>query len=542
MYHEPMAKIYITGHRNPDIDSVCAALAYAELKNATDSSNTYIPVRCGHLSESVKKQLEFAKVTPPPYMRDVFPKVGDVMIKGDVRMEADTPIYDLVKVYNLSQPSAVPIFKNGNFYGLLSVDDITAWFLKDNSDPLPVYTIPVRNIKEIIPGRVLHEGKSDTITASLLAGAASLENFFEFVHSDTNSIVIMGFRKRHIDHAIKMNVPAIIITATAEIEDIDFTGYNGFVYITDMGTAEVIRRLRMAPAISTIVGKQSNPVQVTDLFEDVKYMMSTSKTRGIPVYDHDNWAGFVTRRCFLGKPMYKVILVDHNEAGQSIRGIEEAEIMEIIDHHRLDAPKTSTPIYIDAEPLGSACTIVWQNFCRRGITPTARTARTLLTGIICDTLILRSPTTTSVDIESVRRIAELCNETDVESFGTTLFSFSESLAVRVPETVITSDFKLYSENGVKMGIGQCEVPYLGDLQSYKTRYVEALETVRRANGLDWAMLMVTDVLRGSSILLTTTSKYEKKLSYSRIEENVYDMPGILSRKKQLLPEILNATS
>lgn len=537
-----MAQIYITGHRNPDIDSVCAALAYADLKNKVDSSNNYIPVRCGHLSDSVKKQLEAAGVTAPPYMRDIRPKVGDVLKQGYVSMEADAPLFNLFKVYNLSRPSIVPVFDKGQFYGLLSVDDITSWFLKDNTDQDPVYNIPVKNIKEIIPGKVLHECQVDTINATLLAGAASLENFFEFVHEQTQSIIIMGYRQRHIEHAIKMNVPAIIITATSGDLNIDLTGYTGFVYQTEMGTAEVIRRIRMAPPVRSILGKQGDPVQSTDLFDDVKEKLMDSNLRGFSVFDGPNWVGFVTRRCFLNKPRYQVILVDHNEASQSIRGLEEADVREIIDHHRLDAPKTTTPIYIDAEPLGSANTIVWQNFRRRGITPSPYIARVMLTGIVCDTLILKSPTTTQTDIDSVNELAALCGEKDVNSFGRLLFSFSESLSARDPETVVTSDFKLYSENGVRMGVGQCEVPFLDDIDSFKDTYLSALDSVRKANALDWTMLMITDVLRGDSILLTTASKFEKKLSYAPLADHVFDMPGVLSRKKQLLPEILHAIS
>jgi manganese-dependent inorganic pyrophosphatase len=537
-----MAQIYITGHRNPDIDSVCAALSYADLKNKIDPSNKYIPVRCGHLSDSVKKQLEAAGVVAPPYMRDIRPKVGDVLKQGYVSIEADAPLFNLFKVYDLARPSIVPVFDNGRFYGLLSIDDITSWFLKDNTEPDPVYTIPVKNIKEIIPGKVLHEGENDTLHASLLAGAASLENFFDFVHEKTQSVIIMGYRQRHIEHAIKMNVPAIIITATSQTPDIDFSGYTGFVYQTEMGTAEAIRRLRMAPSVRTIMGKQAQPVQSTDLFDDVKEALTTSNLRGFPVFNGTDWVGFVTRRCFLDKPRYQVILVDHNEASQSIKGLDEADVREIIDHHRLDAPKTSTPIFIDAEPLGSANTIIWQNFRRRGITPDPYIARVMLTGIVCDTLILKSPTTTQTDIDSVKELAQFCGENDVDKFGRRLFSFSESLSARNPDTVVASDFKLYSENGVKMGVGQCEVPFLDDINSFKDTYLAALENIKKSNALDWTILMITDVLRGDSILLTTASKFEKKLSYAPLAEHVFNCPGVLSRKKQLLPEILHAIS
>lgn len=535
-----MSKIYITGHRNPDMDSVCAAWSYAQFKNLTDPENTYIPVRCGHLSDSLKKQLEYVQFVPPPYMKDVYPKAGDVMRRNTLTIDSDAPIFDLIRLYdNTRMGSIVPVLKDGDFYGLLSVDDMTAWFLADNKELQPEYEILVENVGKVLPGKMIKKGNKDTLKVSILAGAAAFYDFVKIVEEQPNCMIVMGSRKEHLTQAAKMNIPAIIISASETTPDVDFSGFNGFIYQTTLPTAEAIRRLRMAPAISTIMGKQAEPVQTTDFFEDVKEALALSRFRGFPVFDKEKWVGFVTRRCFLDRPSYNVILVDHNEEGQSIRGLETATIREIIDHHRLDAPTTNTPIFIDAEPLGSTCTIIYQNYLRKGLTPDPKTAKVLLTGIICDTLVLRSPTTTVVDEVSARELAKICGVDDIQVFGTTLFSFSESLSVRDPQSVINSDFKMYNEKGVKFGVGQCEVPFLTDLDSYRETYLAAIEKQKTANGLDWAMLMVTDVLRGNSVLLCSASKYEKKLSYRAIADHTYDMPEILSRKKQLLPEILH---
>ncbi len=537
-----MKEIYITGHRNPDMDTVCSAYAYAQLKKILDPSREYVPVRCGHLSESVERQLSCIGFKAQAYMHDVRAKVSDVMHKVDVTVDAESPIYNLVNVYSMSQPSVVPVTKDGSFYGLLSVDDITRWFLKDNSVAVPVYELPIRNIASIIPGKIICRGQLDTISASLLAGAAAFEDFKSFVQPNAQSIIVMGHRKEHIEYAMSMNVPGIVISTTIDASDIDFSAYKGFVYLTKLGTAEILRRLRMAACVKSLMGKQGTPLQVTDLFDDAKDMLASSSLRGLPVFDGDAFAGFVTRRCFLRKPKYDVILVDHNEASQSIRGIEEANIVEVIDHHRVDAMKTDSPILFDIEPLGSTCTIVHQQYLRNGLIPDMVTAKVLLTGIMCDTLILKSPTTTSIDISSANQLASMCGISDLNEFGQELFSHSESLSTRDAESVIKSDFKTYTENGVKIGVGQCEVPFLGDLDDYKDTYLEALDGLRTSMGLNWALLMVTDVLKGDSVLLSSRSKYEKKLSFPLISEHVFDMPGVLSRKKQLLPEILHAVS
>ena len=536
-----MKEVYITGHRNPDMDTVCSAYAYAQLKRILDPEHDYRPIICGHLSESLSKQLDTIGFTPQPYMRDVHPRVSDVMHHPDVVIDADSPIYNLVNVYSMKQPSVVPVTENGSFYGLLSVDDITRWFLKDNSTAVPVYDFSVKNIASVLPGKVLHMGESERISASLLAGAAALDEFKSFVQPGMSSIVVMGVRHDHIEYALKMQVPAIIITTSADLSGYDFSQYKGLVYVTRLGTAETLRRLRMAAPVKSIMGRQGERLQKTDLFDDAKEMLTASSLRGLPVFDGEEWVGYVTRRCFLEKPQYNVIMMDHNEESQSIRGIAEANILEVIDHHRVDAPKTNTPILFDVEPLGSTCTIVHQLYLRNGLIPDTMTAKVLLTGIICDTLILKSPTTTSIDVTSAEQLASMCGVRDIAAFGHELFSHSESLSAREPDKVINSDFKIYSQNGVKIGVGQCEVPFLTDLNDYSGKYLAALDAMAKAGGFGWVMLMVTDVMKGNSVLLSSDkAKYERKLSYVALGEHVYDMPGVLSRKKQLLPEILHA--
>ena len=429
---EPMEKVFITGHRNPDLDSVCSASAYAVLKKNTDSARTYVPVRPGHLSDSNKAILSALGIKPPVYMKNVYPKVSDVMLRPEQKYTADMPLTALAKEYSESNPSVVPVFDGDRFKGLLSVDDITYYFMQK-----------------------------------------------------------MGSEGR----------------------------------VTD------------TPTLGELLRGDGEPLLTTDLFEDAKASLSGSKKRGLAVYDKEEFAGYVTRRCFLKAPSYKVIMVDHNEAGQSIGGIESADVVEIVDHHRLDASKTNLPIFIDTEPLGSTCTIVYQLFLRHGMMPDEYTARVLLAGLISDTLILKSPTTTHVDRETAAALSRICKVT-TEGFGQEMFSHVESLAKRDPESAILSDFKKYNESGVGIGIGQCEVTTLKDIDDYCDEYLAVLESVREKNGLDWAVVMITNVMKEHSILLTTGFRSEKYLPYDRIGGKVYDMPNVMSRMKQLVPEVI----
>jgi manganese-dependent inorganic pyrophosphatase len=258
--------------------------------------------------------------------------------------------------------------------------------------------------------------------------------------------------------------------------------------------------------------------------------------------DKGEFAGFVTRRCLLDMPKHKVIMVDHNEPAQSIEGIETADVVEIIDHHRLDSVSTTMPIFIDAEPLGSTCTTVYQQYIRHGIMPDRYAARTMLTGLIADTLILRSPTTTAADISTAEMLARLAKVDSIQEFGEKLFSITDNLAIQDPEEMILSDFKKYENGGVSMGIGQCEVTTLRNVEEYADAYLEALKQVASSRGLDWTLLMITDVLREKSVLLATDYRASRDLPYSKIADGIYSMPGVMSRKKQLLPILLSVTS
>ncbi|MCQ2523896.1 MAG: DHH family phosphoesterase [Lachnospiraceae bacterium] len=427
-----MSIIYITGHRNPDLDSVCSAYGYAALKNILDPSNEYIPVRCGHLSESSTNILKALDITPPELMLSVFPKVSDVMLTSDEKIDIDEPLTVLAMSYEDTNPSVVPIYEKGEFYGLISIDDITYWFMKH-----------------------LCDNNSDN-------------------------------------------------------------------YV---------------PTIREVIRDQEKPLETIDLFEEAKSALSSSPKRGIAVMENGEYKGYVTRRCFLRAPSYNVILVDHNEPRQSIKGIETANIVEIVDHHRLDSLKTSLPIFIDAEPLGSTCTIVYQLYLRNKLTPSKDVAKVLLTGMMADTLVLKSPTTTAIDVASAHALAAILG-VEVKEFGHNMFSYMERLSNIQPQTAILSDFKRYTEKGINIGIGQCETTTLHDLNEYIDSFLEALEDVRAKNGLDWAVVMITNVLSENSILLTTDYRSVKHLPYSSIKPLVLDMPGVMSRKKQLLPEII----
>ena len=428
-----MSKIYITGHRNPDMDSLCSAYAYAKLKNQIDKDNEYIAVRIGNLTKSIQKFFEGIGAEPPIYKNHIYPIVQDVILEPGEKIDVNMPLVKLSKFYNEVNPSSYPIYDGDKFLGLLSVDDIAIWLMQKLE-------------------------KNENIDSKTL--------------------------------------------------------------------------------IKDVLKIREDKFEATDMFEDGKAIMIKSKLRGFPVYDDNKYLGYVTRRCFLEAPKHNVILVDHNEASQSIKGLETANIVEIIDHHRLGALKTILPIYMDIEPLGSTCTIVYQQYLKHNMKPDETVAKVLLAGLISDTVILKSPTTTKTDVDTANDLTKLA-KVDLNEFAEKMFSSMGGLTVDVANEKIESDFKIYAENGVSVGIGQCEVVTLRDLDNYKDAYLKTLDEVRQKNSLNWAMLMITDVIKETSVLLTTDFKLNKNIQYKKLETNVYDMPGVLSRKKQLLPDVLS---
>jgi manganese-dependent inorganic pyrophosphatase len=320
---------------------------------------------------------------------------------------------------------------------------------------------------------------------------------------------------------------------------VDFSSFEGTVFVSEADTSETLRLLRLCIPVVSLLEAAPTPIDIGMLFEEARSTLTSSKLRGLPIFNGSTFVGFVTRRCFLEKPKTKIVLVDHNEVEQAVKGIEEADIIGIIDHHRFGAAKTNTPISIYTAPLGSTCTLVTQLYERNGVKIDKNIASVLLSGLVSDTVILKSPTTTQEDERVAKVLCKAAGIKDLNSFGKEMFSSSLTLGEREPRSVIDGDFKAYTEGGYKIGIGQTEVTTFRDIEEYRLKYLAILEEVRRSGGLDWALFLITNVITESSVLLTTgLDNIEFKLSYEKTADKTYSLPGVLSRKKQLLPEVI----
>ncbi|GHU31467.1 manganese-dependent inorganic pyrophosphatase [Betaproteobacteria bacterium] len=537
-----MNEIIVIGHRNPDTDSACAAWSYARYKNAIDPERRYRAAVCGQLGKQAKFVFANAGVEPPSYLKDVRPRVADIAEDAGIHLDQNDPLKMAFLDLDTPRLSVVPVFdETENFVGIVGIHEMLRHFVEGTVKSRPFYTFRADNIEKVIPGYFLKRAQEE-FRAPIMAGAMALDQSAKRIDAlaPAKPIMIVGNRPDLIAMAISREVPALILTGfeVGETPDVDLSGFAGSVYVSSCDTSETIRMLRLSLPVKQIMDTRPLCLAHDELFDTAKKTLLNTEYHGLPVLRNGRFVGIVTRASFIEKPRRKLILVDHNELSQAIAGAEDAEICEIIDHHRMGAEKTSTPIYIYSKPIGSTCSIVYSHFRMAGIEPDREAALLMLSGLLSDTMLLRSPTTMPEDRLYAPELARLAG-VDLQEYGTLMLSLTASLKQADPMQMVTGDFKDYAEGGFLVGVGQVEVGTLADMSEVKANILDALERVCKERKLSWALLLVTDIVSERSILLCSSwPAAEKEFAYKRLEENVYDLPGILSRKKQLLPEIL----
>lgn len=538
-----MSEIIVIGHRNPDTDSACAAWSYARYKSAVDPQHRYRAAVCGQLGKQAKFVFANAGVEPPPYLKDVIPRVGDIAEDAGIHLDQNDPLKMAFHDLDTPRLSVVPVFDDAkNFAGIVGVHEMLGYFVEGTVKSRPFYTFRADNIEKVIPGYFLKRGRDEEFRAPIMAGAMALDQSAKRLDAlaPAKPIMIVGNRPELIDMAISREVPAIILTGyeAGETPSVDFGGFAGSVYVSTCDTSETIRMLRLSLPVKQIMDTRPLCLPHDELFDVAKKTLLNTEHHGLPVLKDGRFVGVVTRESFIEKPRRKLILIDHNELSQAVAGAEDAEICEIIDHHRMGAEKTSTPIYIYCKPIGSSCSIVYSHFRMAGVAPDRETALLMLSGLLSDTMLLRSPTTTPEDRLYAPELARLAG-VDLQEYGTLMLSLTASLKQTDPLQMVTGDFKEYAECGFRVGVSQVEVGTLADMDEVKANILAVLERVCKERNLTWALLLVTDVTREHSVLLCSSwIAAAKEFAYKRLEENIFDLPGILSRKKQLLPEIL----
>lgn len=542
-----MGIIYITGHRNPDFDSIVSAYVYAHLKRHVDSENQYVAVRCGNLNVQTRMIFEKLNLSPPIYLKDVRTRVSDVLTKDVPRLECTNPLQTAIAALDETGLSLLPVFDtNEEYKGTISSVEVSHFLIRETIGARPSYHFRIDNLSKVLPGRIFVRGRREEFLAPIMIGAMPFERSVQSISElkDHLPIFIVGLRKNLVEYAIRNDFPSLILTGTSqkEIEEsgVDFSSYEGSVYLSDVDTAETIRLLRFSTPIEEIIEKSSKILDEGDEYNDAKKILTESGLRGLPVFNNKQFTGIVSRGSFLDRPRKKLILVDHNELDQSIPGAKDAEILEIIDHHRVGSVMSQEAFSLYTKPVGCTCTIIRELYKQYGIAIPTDIAKLMLSAILSDTVLLKSPTTTVDDRNAVGALARHSG-IDWQDWGKKMFSSGPRLVDMDPLDVVSGDFKTYDAGSIRFGIGQVEVQTFSGLEAVIPPLNKALTAVKEDKALEGIMLLITNITSEDSLLmLRGLDGIVESLPYETTPIGMFNLPGILSRKKQLLPEILRA--
>lgn len=539
-------KIIVIGHKNPDTDSICSAIAYAKLKNIL-TGKEYIARRAGQLNAETQYVLERFKVTAPEYLGDVGTQVRDIEIR---KTEGVSKHISLKKAWALMREQNVvtlPITEDKKLEGIITVGDITTSYMEIyDSRILSVAKTSYANILETLEGEMLVGDETSCFTeGKVLIAAANpdlMENYIE-----ENDLVILGNRYESQLCAIEMKAGCIIVCEGAKVsmtikklaQDKGCT-----VISTPHDTYTVARLINQSMPIDHFMIRDNLITFRTDAFiEEIKSVMAKQRNRDFPIIDHKgNYRGMISRRNLLNMERKQVILVDHNEKAQAVDGIDDAEILEIIDHHRLGTIETMKPVFFRNQPLGCTSTIIYLMYKENGIEIDKVTAGLLCAAIVSDTLMYRSPTCTSVDraaAEDLSKIAGL----EIEQFAAEMFEAGSNLKTKSAEEIFYQDFKRFSAADITFGVGQITSLNESELSDLKNRLLPYLEKAMQEHGVDMIFFMLTNIISESTELIYIGNNAEELIQNAfriKAEEGSFHLPGVVSRKKQLIPAIVTS--
>ena len=498
-YKEKAKEIMVIGHKNPDTDSICSAICYADLKNKITGTDNYVPKRAGHLNEETHFVLNRFGVEAPEYIKDVRPQVMNIEIRHTEGINSEISVRNAWKLMDSLNVVTLPITEGRKLTGLVSIDDIAKSYF------------------ETFDNRVLSNAKTS----------------FDMMESmiDEGDIVILGNRYESQLCAIEMEAKCLIICEGAKVSNTIAKiakSHNCIIIETDYDTYTVARLMNQAIPVGFFMTPRDRIVcfKTTDYVED----------------ENGNYVGTISRRNLLRSGRKKVILVDHNEKNQAVNGIEDTEILEIIDHHRLGPIQTITPVFFRNQPLGCTGTIIYKMYQEAGINIEPVIAGLMCSAIISDTLIFKSPTCTPDDIEAATELADIAG-IDPEVYGRQMFGAGSNLDEKTDREIFYQDFKKFAINDVTVGVGQVNAMGPEDIEKIKAKEVPFIDTVTGDGGLDVVYFLMTDISTECSYVLCSGKNADTIMSQAfgvDKQQDTYILKNVVSRKKQFLPAIMEA--
>lgn len=540
-----MSEVYVVGHRNPDTDSVCSAIAYSNYKNKLTGEDAYHPYRAGQLNEETQYVFKKKGITPPPLLQDVRVQAADLQIK---KTESVKSGISLKKAWNLMKEAGVgtlPVVKNRKLEGLITITDIAKSYMDVyDSNILETSMTTYRQVAETLEGKIVCTCSSRPCVSGKIITAVTTPDILE-ESVETGDVVILGNRYEAQLCAIEMGAGCLIICdkAPVSITISRLATEYGCTIITSPHDAFTVSRLIFQSIPVGYVMKNDNLVtfRLDDFVDDIRKVMTQTRYRDFPVLDrHGNYEGMISRRSLLGADKKNVILVDHNEAKQAVKGIEDTYILEIIDHHRIGAVETIQPVFFLNRPVGCTATIIYGMYVESGIEIDDTTAYLMCSAILSDTLMFTSPTCTDADREAGKALAKIAG-INMKEHGHEMFFAGSNLSEKTAKELFTGDYKKFSMGDVTFGIGQVSCMDGDELTQVRKKIFAYMKEQYKSLGVNMLYFMLTNILKHSTELLCVGDGAEELVERAfgkQGHDGVVELPHVVSRKKQVVPEIM----
>jgi len=538
----------VIGHKNPDMDSICSAIAYAELKRLTGHENV-VAARAGATNERIDFVLHHFGVEAPVLVSDLSPRVSDVMEARVISVRGRTTVYDALQLIEQKQLRGLPVVDDQNrCLGLLSAFKLSHYLFppREEAGAARLVNASLRDLVETFAGRIISGTVEDEVKERLLMVAAMAQDSFAprlQRYTGKAVVLIVGDRPHIQELAIKAKIHAIVITGGFGVsEELQAAACAAGVTLisSPYDTATTVLLARGAVRVERVLLDEYTSFHKDTALDDARNIAAESAGFVFPVLD-DNGSllGILSKSDFIKPVQRQLILVDHNELTQAVRGADRVPIIEILDHHKLGGLASATPILFWNNPVGSTSSIVAMCYQHAGVPIPPPIAGLLMAGLISDTLHLTSPTTTPVDRIILDQLAKAAS-TDPADLASRIFSVGSPLLTMTPEQAVAADSKLYDEGGQRFTVAQIEELTFSHFEAKREALMTALEANRHRDGLLFAALLVTDINTQSSLLLVRGSEsFTATIDYPQVGQGIWELNGVVSRKKQLLPYLLN---
>ena len=540
-------KVWVVGHKNPDTDSICAAIAYANLKNQADG-NRYEAKRAGELNEETKYVLDTFGVKSPGLITDVGAQVKDIEIRKTPGVSGKISLkraWEMMKEQNVV---TLPVTdKENNLEGLIITGDMATSYMDvyDNSILSRAKT-QYQNIVDTLDGTMLCGNEhAYFMKGKVVVGSANPETMEQFLEDD--DLVIMGNRYDAQICALESNASCIVIAGSPQVPKtiVKMAEEKHCVLITtDYDTYTAARLINQSMPIKFFMRReQLVTFETEEYIDEVREIMSKEKHRDFPVLDEDGkYIGMISRRNLLNMKKKQLILVDHNEKTQAVDGIGGADILEIIDHHRIGSLETMSPVFFRNQPLGCTATIIYQMYQEQKVAIDKKVAGLLCSAILSDTLMYRSPTCTPLDKAVAEELAQIA-DINIEEHAKAMFQAGSDFGSKTPEEIFYQDFKTFSQDGVEFGVGQLSAMTQEELEQVRDKLLPYLRDVLVERKIEMVFVMLTNIIEETTYLICAGEKADdlvEKAYHVHKEGDYHVLKGVVSRKKQLIPMFMSA--